>query len=58
MASKNEKLMERCFQLLAFRTGQFLDLSKANEKMTKGCKNTPKRLEAFLYNQLQLKKFS
>jgi hypothetical protein len=36
-----DKLIERCFQLLAFATIQFLDLSKANEKMTKNYKQTP-----------------
>jgi hypothetical protein len=28
---KSEKLMEMCFQLLTFRTIQFLDLPKANK---------------------------
>jgi hypothetical protein len=30
-----EKLMERCFQLLVFRTIQFFSLSKANKKILK-----------------------
>jgi hypothetical protein len=33
--SKSEKLMERCFQFLGFGAIQFLDLPKANKKMTK-----------------------
>jgi hypothetical protein len=38
-----EKLIEMCFQLLAFGAIQFLDLPKANEKMTKSYKQTPPR---------------
>jgi hypothetical protein len=34
-------LMEICFQLLAFGAIQFLDLPKANKKMTKSWKQTP-----------------
>jgi inhibitor of KinA sporulation pathway (predicted exonuclease) len=34
--------MEMCFQLLAFGTIQFLDLLKANKKMIKSYKQTPK----------------
>jgi hypothetical protein len=30
---KNEKLMKRCFQLLAFGASQFLDLLKVNKKL-------------------------
>jgi hypothetical protein len=32
---ESEKLMESCFQLLAFEAIQFLDLLKANEKNSK-----------------------
>jgi hypothetical protein len=33
-----------CFQLLAFVTIQFLDLSKANKKITKSYKQTPPKI--------------
>jgi hypothetical protein len=36
-----EKLMERCFQLLAFGTIQFLISRKLMKKIRKNCKQTP-----------------
>jgi hypothetical protein len=40
---KGEKLIEMCFQLLAFVTIQFLDLSKANKKLQKATNKHPLR---------------